>query len=385
MTEPSKSSKKSFARSFVGWLTTPLRTVFRSVWGYLTVALLAGGVYLLSPLYWVTEAVYWESVNEPRVAQNMVRHVLANRRDHPDWPQTYVGVILDGVERGNHRDFTYRDHHAWKILPDWVPIPPLAHAVYKGNMWKLARMQGDTIWFLAVRHSGLLRDYTNGATFYKVDGHPSGYFARMESQGKICPTAHIGAHEFFNRCEDRPPVSLTGSPKAVNRAWEAAHREGFWFASHSLEMHLMRLSGALVSGQGIEHVLLADVSLPYVRPATRTYLERLAGQYSRKCKGKPLVVTSMLRFDREKLPNASTKSVHPAGMALDFRVRDTPSDCLDWLRASLLAGERNGYVDVTEEYNPPHLHVVVFGTEYEHWLHHLLEEEAKEEEANKDN
>jgi hypothetical protein len=50
-------------------------------------------------------------------------------------------------------------------------------------------------------------------------------------------------------------------------------------------------------------------------------------------------------------------SVHPTGMAVDLR---RPSGrCLTWLRRTLLAAERRGAIEATEERHPPHFHVAV--------------------------
>ena len=50
----------------------------------------------------------------------------------------------------------------------------------------------------------------------------------------------------------------------------------------------------------------------------KLFIERLARQY-RGATGEKLVVTSLTRPTREQPGNASRYSVHPCGMAVDFR------------------------------------------------------------------
>ncbi|HYW06042.1 MAG TPA: hypothetical protein VE913_03745, partial [Longimicrobium sp.] len=61
--------------------------------------------------------------------------------------------------------------------------------------------------------------------------------------------------------------------------------------------------------------------------------------------------------------NAHTLSVHPAGMAVDFRVSRN-AECRTWLEGTLLGLERAGVLDVTRERMPPHYHVAVFPDAY---------------------
>jgi len=106
----------------------------------------------------------------------------------------------------------------------------------------------------------------------------------------------------------------------------------------------------------------ADVSYPYTRPTTATFVRRLAAQYRAAC-GQPLVVTSLTRPLDEQPRNASPLSVHPTGMAVDLRV---PADasCRGWLEDALLGLEAKGVLDVTREHHPPHLHVALFPDRY---------------------
>jgi LysM repeat protein len=107
---------------------------------------------------------------------------------------------------------------------------------------------------------------------------------------------------------------------------------------------------------------LHRVAFPYVRPATLSFVDWLAGDYDRVC-GEPLVVTSAVRPESRQPSNSSHRSVHPTGMAVDLR-RPT-GHCLTWLRKELLALEGDGVIEATEEHHPVHFHVAVFGPEYQ--------------------
>ena len=102
---------------------------------------------------------------------------------------------------------------------------------------------------------------------------------------------------------------------------------------------------------------LANVSYPYAHPELKALLHRLSVLYMRRCKT-PLVVTSLTRPTSEQPRNASTRSVHPAGLAADLRV--PYRGCRQWLSDTLAAWERAGLLEATRERRPPHFHVVAF-------------------------
>jgi hypothetical protein len=60
------------------------------------------------------------------------------------------------------------------------------------------------------------------------------------------------------------------------------------------------------------------------RVETDLFVKRLAGQYRAAC-GERLVVTSLTRPASLQPRNASDRSVHPTGMAVDLRVPPTSS------------------------------------------------------------
>ena len=107
------------------------------------------------------------------------------------------------------------------------------------------------------------------------------------------------------------------------------------------------------------------MSFPYARPEVRTFVERLAAEF-RAANGKPLIVTSLTRPEALQPRNAHQLSVHPAGMAVDFRVPDDAAS-RRWLEEKLVSMERSGLLDVTRERHPPHYHVAVFPEQYRAW------------------
>jgi nucleoid-associated protein YgaU len=94
----------------------------------------------------------------------------------------------------------------------------------------------------------------------------------------------------------------------------------------------------------------------------KIFVGRLAAQYLAAC-GEPLIVTSLTRPTSLQPANASPRSVHPTGMAVDFRAPATPA-CRRWLESTLLALERRRVLDATLERAPLHFHVAVFPSEY---------------------
>ncbi len=77
-------------------------------------------------------------------------------------------------------------------------------------------------------------------------------------------------------------------------------------------------AGYLVQVRANRDFDLHGVSYPFARPETRTFTLRLANQYRLAC-GEKLVVTSLTRPLSRQPRNASSRSVHPTGMALDVR------------------------------------------------------------------
>jgi LysM repeat protein len=156
--------------------------------------------------------------------------------------------------------------------------------------------------------------------------------------------------------------TLRGSETSMQRQNAAARKNEFSFLKKPTQVSKFADLGLLVRVPGNSKYLLAGVSYPYARPAIKTFVERLAGQYEAAC-GEKLVVTSLTRPLSRQPSNASDLSVHPAGMAVDLRVSDRRS-CRRWLETTLLYLEKEGSVDATREYHPSHYHVAVFPDRY---------------------
>ena len=161
---------------------------------------------------------------------------------------------------------------------------------------------------------------------------------------------------------DGSAQSLRGSPASIDRMYRQARDHDLDFFETSGGVRRAYEAGTLVRMSGNADYQLKDVSQPYVLPATRTFVQRLAAQYHSYC-GEKLVITSGTRPQSMRLANSTSKTVHPTGMAVDLR-KPTKSRCLSWMRNTLSSLERDGIIEATEERNPPHFHVAVFPEPY---------------------
>jgi hypothetical protein len=116
-------------------------------------------------------------------------------------------------------------------------------------------------------------------------------------------------------------------------------------------------AGALKLISMTEDLELDKTTWPFVLPNTLRFADSLAAEYHKGC-GERITVTSGARPLDKQPRNASPKSVHPTGMAIDFRRPRTPA-CLTWLRKALVDLEDRRVVEATEERHPPHFHVAV--------------------------
>ncbi len=156
--------------------------------------------------------------------------------------------------------------------------------------------------------------------------------------------------------------SLRGSTASLDRQNREARQHDFTYLRRPSQLEQFVDAGLLVPLENSSHYRLHDVSFGVARPEVKLFIERLSAQYLDAC-GEPLVVTSLTRPTSEQPPNASSRSVHPTGMAVDLRV-PSGSSCRRWLESTLLALERRRVLDATLERHPLHFHVAVFPSEY---------------------
>jgi hypothetical protein len=158
-------------------------------------------------------------------------------------------------------------------------------------------------------------------------------------------------------------ASLRGSPAAMVEQNRVAKDHGLAFFRIPDDIRTAVSRGELEELTGNDDYAVADfVSFPYLQPAVKLFVERLAAQYREAC-GQKLVVTSAVRPSSGQPRNAHALSVHPAGMAVDLRVSDRAS-CRDWLESALLGLEGQGVINGIREFHPPHYHVAVYPEQY---------------------
>jgi len=160
--------------------------------------------------------------------------------------------------------------------------------------------------------------------------------------------------------------SLQGSPESLDRQNRQAAAHGFQVLRSAEQVRAAVAAGELVPVRPTRDFDLHDVSFPYARPEVRLFLERISAQYRSAC-GEKLVVTSLTRPLTHQPRNASDRSVHPTGMAVDLR-RSSHAACRTWLERTLLSLEREGLVEAIRERNPPHYHVAVYPRPYAQYV-----------------
>jgi hypothetical protein len=151
--------------------------------------------------------------------------------------------------------------------------------------------------------------------------------------------------------------TLRGSPASVNLMYSTANSENLEFMRTPADIYQAARVGALKLITITEDLDLERTTFPFVLPRTKRFADSLAREYHAGC-GERLVVTSGARPINEQPRNASPKSVHPTGMAVDFRKPLNPV-CLQWLRENLPKLEDAHVIEATEERHPPHFHVAV--------------------------
>lgn len=160
--------------------------------------------------------------------------------------------------------------------------------------------------------------------------------------------------------------SLKGSARSLDRQNQVAVQHDFTYLNNTAHVKRFINAGYLVPvPQGRDYRLNA-LSFPYARPEVALFVSRLGPQYKRAC-GEQLVVTSLTRPRSRQPRNASPRSVHPTGMALDLRRSGTRA-CREWLEDVLLDLERAGVLEASRERRPPHYHVALFPNQYAEYV-----------------
>lgn len=163
--------------------------------------------------------------------------------------------------------------------------------------------------------------------------------------------------------------SLRGSPASLDVQNRVARSHDYTYIDTAQRLRYFAEQGWLVRVRSNHDFRLHAVSFPYARPEVALFIERLGKQYRDAC-GEQLVVTSLTRPTTRQPRNASDRSVHPTGMAIDLRYSHN-RQCRDWLEGVLLSLERGGILDVTRERYPRHYHVAVFPEPYARYVERI--------------
>lgn len=174
---------------------------------------------------------------------------------------------------------------------------------------------------------------------------------------------------------DAEAQSLRGGRASMQAQYQRALEYDYDFLLNAAEVrHFVNLNLLVPLKGNRDYQLDDDVSFPYARLEVRTFIERLSRQYRAAC-GEVLVVTSLTRPKSHQPRNASLRSVHPTGMAVDLRRSNTPS-CRRWIQRVLLQLEGAGTLEATHERNPPHYHIAVYTREYARYVAALEADQA---------
>lgn len=113
----------------------------------------------------LTEAIYYESRNQPILGQRAVGHVIMNRVKHPKYPKSICGVVNQGCQ------FSYSCEK---------------HSYQKDNLaWDRAKK-------IAINIISGEKDFTHGAMWYHAN-YVKPYWAN-----RFNLVMNIGDHKFYN-------------------------------------------------------------------------------------------------------------------------------------------------------------------------------------------
>lgn len=163
----------------------------------------------------------------------------------------------------------------------------------------------------------------------------------------------------------RPPI-LKGSSESLDAQNRQAQKHQLKYHRTKDELYASVASKKLVPVSPSKTLELAGVSFPFALNTTRDFLKQFSQAYSNYCQ-ESLIVTSLTRPNTHQPKNASTRSVHPTGLAIDLRIPSTQK-CKSWLVDSLVYLEEQKVVEATQERNPPHFHLVVFPNAYRNFV-----------------
>jgi len=168
--------------------------------------------------------------------------------------------------------------------------------------------------------------------------------------------------------------SLRGSGSSLDRQNRVARQHDYTFLTTGARVKYFAEKGWLVPLRPNRDFELNGVSYPYARSEVALFVRRLSAQYRAAC-GERLVVTSLTRPTSRQPLNASDRSVHPTGMALDIRYSRTRA-CRQWLERVLLNLEKSAVLEATRERYPAHYHVAVFPRQYGAYVDALKQRQA---------
>ena len=169
--------------------------------------------------------------------------------------------------------------------------------------------------------------------------------------------------------------SLRGSAASLELQNHVARQHDFTFIDTGDRIRRFASEGWLVRVRPGRDFELHSVSFPYARPEVALFVERLSAQYRAGC-GEQLVVTSLTRPTTRQPRSASSRSVHPTGMAVDLRYSRS-RNCRAWLERVLTSLEGSGVLEATRERYPAHYHVALFPKPYAAYVQRLTTRSAQ--------
>jgi LysM repeat protein len=167
--------------------------------------------------------------------------------------------------------------------------------------------------------------------------------------------------------------SLRGSSGSLDIQNRVAAEHDFTYMPDGATVVRFANAGYLVEVRPNRDFDLHAVSYPYARPESELFIRRLASQYRSAC-GEKLVVTSLTRPQNRQPSNASDRSVHPTGMAIDLRLSRSAS-CRAWLEGVLMSLEGAGVLEATRERYPAHYHIALFPSQYHRYVQSVSDTE----------